>query len=794
MKTSNLISYYKECYQADTRTLVINNFFGSRVENRFVIDGEDEVLNGNMERYPIPDDYADALRSNLTLYKREKVLYCCAFFVIGRQEEALRKDSKICAPLFLFPAELDSDEFGSYLKVDLSKRQINVNFLNSIKHDEVEDLYESIAEVDQVLSSLTFIDRLIEILDSKVQDVSSHELLMYPTLTNEAKIKKLLQPKQLDAVDGFKVFPTVSFGVFRRSTNTQGVLSELQTLSQHLKYSPPLRFLLEGDVKVTVEKLARGWTPATLSESQEQIIGSTNSSVCTLVIGPPGTGKSFTIAALALEYLSKGKKVLIASKTDQAVDVISRKIEDDLGVKGVTLRAGKSGYKKELKGHLQSLLTQTRRRPKDEYDVLGTVQKVLRILDGTIKEYESVFVRNVRNELRWGRFLSLYLERGTLLDKIKTKYIHWRVSMQRPHWEITQRFLESHQERIHKTKEYIEMTFMRTVHHALYSSRKMFRDFLKSLTARRSSRKDELYEGIHLPTLLSTFPVWLVSMSDVSDVFPLKEEAFDLAIIDEATQCDIASSIPILQRAKRVVVVGDPKQLRHVSFLSRSFQKSLSRKYQIDEEYDETILNYRETSLLDLVNERISDQRQVVFLNEHYRSKPDIISYSNQTFYHGDLSIMTHEPEKDQISHLHIKEVKGTRSSQGVNRKEADQILLDIQRIIDEEREIEDVAAQSIGILSPFRDQVDYLGGRILKEISESDIVRHKIICGTAYSFQGEERDIMLLSMTIDDASHHSAVIHLNKPDVFNVAITRARSLQNIYISFTSAFDPGRNV
>ena len=49
---------------------------------------------------------------------------------------------------------------------------------------------------------------------------------------------------------------------------------------------------------------------------------------------------------------------------------------------------------------------------------------------------------------------------------------------------------------------------------------------------------------------------------------------FDVAIIDEASQCDIASCFPILFRAKRAVIVGDDKQLPHLSFLGGEKQKN----------------------------------------------------------------------------------------------------------------------------------------------------------------------------------------------------------------------------
>lgn len=73
MEISKLISYYKDCYQADTRTLSINNFLSSKIENRLFIDGRDEILNGDLPLLPISDEYAEEVSKNLSLYKREKV-------------------------------------------------------------------------------------------------------------------------------------------------------------------------------------------------------------------------------------------------------------------------------------------------------------------------------------------------------------------------------------------------------------------------------------------------------------------------------------------------------------------------------------------------------------------------------------------------------------------------------------------------------------------------------------------------------------------------------------------------
>jgi hypothetical protein len=86
-------------------------------------------------------------------------------------------------------------------------------------------------------------------------------------------------------------------------------------------------------------------------------------------------------------------------------------------------------------------------------------------------------------------------------------------------------------------------------------------------------------------------------------------------------------------------------------------------------------------------------------------------------------------------------------------------------------------------VLSPFRSQVDYISELLEKSLPLAAFERHDILSGTAHTFQGEERDIVYLSLAVDSESHHAAFRFLEKPDVFNVAVTRARVAQRIYTS-----------
>lgn len=75
-----------------------------------------------------------------------------------------------------------------------------------------------------------------------------------------------------------------------------------------------------------------------------------------MVNGPPGTGKSFTIAAIAADRLSQGESVLIAAKNPQAVEVIADKLERDFELPRIAIRATRKDYRKHLRRRLKDWL------------------------------------------------------------------------------------------------------------------------------------------------------------------------------------------------------------------------------------------------------------------------------------------------------------------------------------------------------------------------------------------------------------------------------------------------------
>lgn len=145
-----------------------------------------------------------------------------------------------------------------------------------------------------------------------------------------------------------------------------------------------------------------------------------------------------------------------------------------------------------------------------------------------------------------------------------------------------------------------------------------------------------------MPEVLPTFPVWAVTSLAAGSNFPLGRGLFDLVVIDEASQSDLASAIPLFFRAKRALVVGDPHQLTHITSLSVRRDEQLARVAGLTEE-EHGRLSYKATSPF-AAAKRIYN-RDPVFLRQHFRSHPDVIGFSNREVY-GDRLVVRTPPDR----------------------------------------------------------------------------------------------------------------------------------------------------
>lgn len=301
----------------------------------------------------------------------------------------------------------------------------------------------------------------------------------------------------------------------------------------------------------------------------------------------------------------------------------------------------------------------------------------------------------------------------------------------------------------------------------------------KSLVERKKNLQNRLLEGEDFKPLLEAFPCWCVTTYAISGSLPMKPGLFDVAIIDEASQCDIASCFPILYRAKKAVIVGDDKQLPHLSFLEKAKEQSFLSQYGIPDKY-QLMWRFRTNSMFDLANYYSMNP---VLLDEHFRSLPPVINFSNEEFYGGRIRIMRKNNNKDKVlEFIHVPDGKidfdATR-----NLPEVEAVVAKLQELIIEDERKNPENPVSIGIISPFRAQVDQLKVAVARVISEHMIRKHRIEIGTAHTFQGDERDIMLISWAFANNSFFQSLTFLQKPNLFNVAITRAKYKMINFIS-----------
>ena len=301
----------------------------------------------------------------------------------------------------------------------------------------------------------------------------------------------------------------------------------------------------------------------------------------------------------------------------------------------------------------------------------------------------------------------------------------------------------------------------------------------KSLVERKKNLQNRLLETEDFKPLLEAFPCWCVTTYAVSGSLPMKPGLFDVVIIDEASQCDIASCFPILYRAKKAVVVGDDKQLPHLSFLEKAKEQSFLSQYGINDRY-QLMWRFRTNSMFDLANYY---SMHPVLLDEHFRSLPPIINYSNKEFYGGRIRVMRRNDNTKKVLETVVVPDGKVDFDATRNLPEIEALVKRLHEIVVEDERKNPENPVSIGIISPFRAQVEQLKISVSKVLSEHMMEKHQIEIGTAHTFQGDERDIILASWAYANSSFPRSLIFLQRPNLFNVAITRARYQMINFIS-----------
>jgi len=262
--------------------------------------------------------------------------------------------------------------------------------------------------------------------------------------------------------------------------------------------------------------------------------------------------------------------------------------------------------------------------------------------------------------------------------------------------------------------------------------------------------------------ILDLIPVWIMELDDASRIIPLEAGLFDYVILDEASQCNVAYTLPVMYRTNRVLFVGDSEQMRDstIMFKSNRIFDELAHRYQIPEERQIKATGTAVQSVLDIAYKRGFMDRP---LRYHYRSSAELIGFSNEFFYKPkgkelipvNSNYLTYN-DTNRVMVIHnISSSKNEEISDTINVGEANAIL----ELFKELRLGEQYKDKSIGILTFFNAQATYIRDLFEKEgfKEENDNYKVSIIEG----IQGDEKDIIIYSFVIRSADQKINILPL---------------------------------
>jgi len=473
------------------------------------------------------------------------------------------------------------------------------------------------------------------------------------------------------------------------------------------------------------------------------------------VEGPPGTGKSLTIANLACHLAATGRTVLITSQKDKALTVVDEKLRE-LGLPQLpmTLLRHDAASKQELRDRLDRI---DKNRPAQEVE--EEFSNRLTQFQGVKSDYLSVattFAKAVHAEEEYvlaERLVNAKQGLGRLIASWRFSRTRGRLGRAVPHAtdELAEEASELRSIALEEGLAVLSAGMERLTASAQRNERQQIREFSKLLRRDQTSYKNfSIFDRLksqpeRAQMLLSLLPVWIVAPDDVARLFPCKPGIFDVVIVDEASQVDLPSITPILYRGKKTVIVGDPRQMRprRFAFVQTQLADEAWHRHGMTEHDPERWLDPMKQSLLDLAFVRAEEEH---LLDEHFRSLPPIIQFSNERWYGGRLRIMTDSSRKrfggseQPIMQLHhVADGQISNGSQE-NEAEARSLVSKLQELLSHPAYFE----ATFGVICLFEEQVRLVQDLVSELIDPEQWKAHQLVVVNPDGFQGDERDVIL--------------------------------------------------
>jgi len=350
-------------------------------------------------------------------------------------------------------------------------------------------------------------------------------------------------------------------------------------------------------------------------------------------------------------------------------------------------------------------------------------------------------------------------------------------------------------ERNELQKQFIKLIYEKKIYSSLLSkdNYENLGKFARMLGHKKATTINNYMKNINWKSVLDVFPIWISEIRNIGEILPMKPNMFDMVVVDEASQVNLAEILPVFYRGKNICIVGDHKQLSLIS-TGLTFQLNSKLDAFTWEKYRPGKMSYQDgitknlvvtkSSILDFIRSEYNNFNiREVMLDEHFRSLPALAEFTNEKFYEGKLKVMTEVADKVLVNTFYPIRVSGKRSIEKIIVEEVNTVMDLLNFLIKGEKKeyLPQVKLNyflnndySIGVISPIRNQVEAIKERIEIEFSSDIIDKYELKAGTPEELQGHERDIMIVSLCLDEDCFKSSNHYQNK-NRLNVTTSRAK-------------------
>ena len=283
-------------------------------------------------------------------------------------------------------------------------------------------------------------------------------------------------------------------------------------------------------------------------------------------------------------------------------------------------------------------------------------------------------------------------------------------------------------------------------------------------------RKEARY---HLDYCRGAIPAWVMPIYRVAETTKPAPNLFDVAIIDEASQSG-PEALFLQYIARKIVVVGDDQQISPESVgVDRSAVDALKQRYIRDLEHRDAMG----------VDDSFFNQAEIRFagrirLREHFRCMPEIIQFSNTLCYQAEPLVPLRQYGSQRLTPVLTRHVPdGYAKGSGdrvVNQPEADAIVDQVSKCLADPA----YDGKSFGVIClQGNAQANLIRDLLMDRVGTQKMQLRGLVCGNAYAFQGDERDVIFLSMVAatNDGRRIGVLSKESDKRRFNVAASRAR-------------------